>query len=231
MEYAPKQRQMTKCDYVAEQLREKIISGEFKTGSQLPRESDLCEMFGVSRIAVREATKKLNMMGLVEIKQGRGSFVKGVDMGLFMKPLFQLINFDEIDVEAIYTAREVLEGGTAYLAAQNRTEEDVESLQQILISIIRYHEKQDFERLYAADEAFHEAVAKISGNAILLATLQALCEIDTACVKRFNKYLIEYDDCCTEHKAIFDAIAAGNAEEAKQAMICHTRRSKEALLA
>ena len=93
VDYLPKKNQMTKCDYVVEQLKESIISGEFKSGDQLPPEGALCEKFGVSRITVREALKKLNMMGLVEIKQGKGTFVKTVDLGLFMKQLFQLIYF------------------------------------------------------------------------------------------------------------------------------------------
>ena len=112
MDYLPKKNQMTKCDYVVEQLKEQIVSGAYKSGDQLPPEGALCELFGVSRITVREALKKLNMMGLVEIKQGKGTFVKTVDLGLFMKPLLQLIDFEEINVEAIYTTREYIEGGT-----------------------------------------------------------------------------------------------------------------------
>jgi len=122
VDYLPKKNQMTKCDYVVEQLKERIISGEYKSGDQLPPEAALCELFGVSRITVREALKKLNMMGLVEIKQGKGTFVKSADLGIYMKPLLQLVDFDEIDVETIYTAREYIEGSIAYLAARNRTE-------------------------------------------------------------------------------------------------------------
>ena len=57
VDYLPKKNQMTKCDYVVEQLKESIISGEFKSGDQLPPEGALCEKFGVSRITVREALR------------------------------------------------------------------------------------------------------------------------------------------------------------------------------
>ena len=115
-------RQLSKCDYVAQELKTQIIAGKYRSGDQLPPEPALCEMFSVSRITVREALKKLSMMGLVEIKQGKGTFVKSVDLGLFMKPMLQLVDFDEIDIETIYSAREYIEGGIAYLAAQQRTD-------------------------------------------------------------------------------------------------------------
>ena len=125
-------RQLSKCDYVAQELKTQIIAGKYRSGDQLPPEPALCEMFSVSRITVREALKKLSMMGLVEIKQGKGTFVKSVDLGLFMKPMLQLVDFDEIDIETIYSAREYIEGGIAYLAAQQRTDGELAILESIL---------------------------------------------------------------------------------------------------
>lgn len=226
----PKKNQMTKCDYVVEQLKERIISGEYMSGDQLPPEGALCELFGVSRITVREALKKLNMMGLVEIKQGKGTFVKTVDLGLFMKPLFQLIDFEEIDVEAIYTAREYIEGGTAYLAANLRTDFELTVLKNILQGIRQCIVDQDAVKLYEYDQAFHMEVAKAAHNPILLSILQPLEEIDTACVKRFDKYLTIIENCYKEHYDIFKAIEAQDPEAAREAMVTHARNSKIVLL-
>lgn len=230
VDYLPKKNQMTKCDYVVEQLKERIISGEYKSGDQLPPEGALCELFGVSRITVREALKKLNMMGLVEIKQGRGTFVKTVDLGLFMKPLFQLIDFEEIDVEAIYTAREYIEGGTAYQAALLRSEFELAVLRNILQSIRQCIAEQDIVKLYEFDRAFHTEVARAAHNPILLSILQPLEEIDTACVKRFDKYLTTLENCYKEHYDIFKAIEAQEPEAAREAMVAHARNSKIVLL-
>ena len=230
VEYLPKKNQMTKCDYVVEQLKERIVSGEYKSGDQLPPEGALCELFGVSRITVREALKKLNMMGLVEIKQGKGTFVKTVDLGMFMKPLFQLIDFEEINVETIYTAREYIEGGTAYLAATLRSEFELAVLRNILQSIRQCIAEQDIVKLYEFDRAFHTEVAKAAHNPILLSILQTLEEIDTACVKRFDKFLTTLENCYKEHYDIFKAIETQDPEAARQAMIQHARNSKEALL-
>lgn len=230
MSYLPKKNQMTKCDYVVERLKEGIISGEYKSGDQLPPEGALCELFSVSRITVREALKKLNMMGLVEIKQGKGTFVKTVDLGLFMKPLFQLIDFEEIDVEAIYTAREYIEGGTAYLAASARTDVELAVLRSLLQSIRQCIAQQDAVKLYEYDQAFHMQIAKAAHNPILLSILQPLEEIDTACVKRFDKYLTIIENCYKEHYDIFRAIEEQNPEAARQAMVVHARNSKKVLI-
>ena len=229
MEYVAKTGQLTKCDFVTDQIKDKIISGVYKSGDQLPPEPALCEMFGVSRITVRESLKKLNMMGLVEIKQGKGTFVKAIDLGLFMKPLYQLIDFEEIDVEAIYSAREYIEGGTAFLAAQKRTECELITLKSILKSLNVSIQTGDIFKTFSLDSAFHREVAKAAHNAILLACLEALDEINTACVKRYNKYLTLLDNCYSEHFAIFAAIEQQNPEKAREAMVAHARSSKAIL--
>lgn len=169
----------------------------------------------------------MNMMGIVEIKQGKGTFVKTVDLGLFMKPLFQLIDFEEIDVEAIYTAREYIEGGAAYLGASVRTDVELETLRSLLQSIHMCIVEQDAVKLYEYDQAFHMQVARASHNPILLSILQPLEEIDTACVKRFDKYLTTTKDCYNEHYDIYRAIEEKDSDAARQAMVVHARNSKK----
>lgn len=221
---------MTKCDFVTQQLKDKIISGVYKSGDQLPPEGALCEMFGVSRITVREALKKLNMMGMVAIKQGKGTFVKAVDLGLFMKPIYQLIDFEEIDVETIYSAREYIESGTAHLAALNRTEQELSVLGSILQNLKKAIIEDDFFQIYQNDNEFHTQVARAAHNPILLACLETIEEINSACLKRFSKYFTMLDNCYAEHFAIFDAIAKRDPKMAERAIVAHTLSSKEALL-
>ena len=231
MEYMTRRNQMTKCDFVMEQMKEQIFTGKYKSGDQLPPEAALCEMFAVSRITVREALKKLNMMGLVEIRQGKGTFVKTADLGLFMKPLLQLVDFNEIDVQTIYTAREYIEGGIACLAAVNRTEMELTVLRNILQSLQRAFNAQDVMALDDYDRAFHAQLARAAHNPILFAVYQALDDINVACVKRFNKYRNTYlDNCYVEHLKIFSAIEQQLPQQAQQAMIAHARESKAVLL-
>ena len=230
MEYAPKNVQKTKSEFVADQLKKKIISGEYSSGDKLPVESELCLAFGVSRITIREAMKKLNAMGLVEIKQGKGTFVKNVDLGVFMKPLFQLVEFSEINIDAIYTARQYIEGGIAALAAQNRSEEDIANLEKCLQNIAYCGQQGDLEGCYQCDAEFHMALARTAKNPILLAALQAIQDIDDACVKRYDKYLVGYDSSGKEHRNVLDAIIRKDAALAQEEMARHTENSKETLL-
>lgn len=230
MAYNGNPARMTKCDYVTEALKDKIITGVYKTGDQLPPEGILCEMFGVSRITVREALKKLSMMGIIEIKQGKGTFVTSVDLGLFMKPMSQLINFEEIDIEAVYSAREYIESGTAYLAALHRSEQDLSVLRSILKDLKMKIDLGDIVQIVQLDSAFHLAMAKASHNPILYACMETIEELDKACLKRLHQYLVILENCYSEHFKIFHAIEIQDAESAQNAILEHTLNSKRVFL-
>ena len=221
---------VTKCDFVTERLKEMIITGVYKTGEKLPNESTLCEQFNVSRITVREALKKLNMMGILDIRQGKGTFVKQVDLGLFMKPLYQLIDFEDVDIECIYSAREYIENGTAGMAAKKRTEEDLKSLEKILRELKLAIESENLVQVEYLDSSFHLRIAECARNPILYACLQAIEEINRTCLKRFSKYLTLLDDCYEEHYQIYEAVQRQDKEGAIKAMTAHTLSSKKVLL-
>jgi len=230
MEPLNQKKPVSKCDYVVEHLKDKIISGTYRDGDQLPTEPQLCEQYGVSRITIREALKKLNMMGLVDIRQGKGTFVKTVDLSVFMLPLFQRIKFEEVDVEAIYAARAFIEGGTASLAAQNRTEEDLQTLQEIVRMLKQTSDTGDELQADEWDHTFHVAVARIARNSILLACVETLDEISVACLKRHNRIVSMMDHWYQEHYAIYEAIVNQDPDAARKAMELHAQNSKAFLL-
>lgn len=230
MTYIAAEYKVTKCDFVMEQLKDMIITGVYKTGEKLPNEATLCENFGVSRITIREALKKLSMMGILDIRQGKGTFVKQVDLGLFMKPLYQLIDFEDVDIETIYSAREYVENGTARMAAQKRIKEDVDRLQKILRNLKEAVVTENLINVERYDSEFHLEIARCARNPILCACFQAIDEINRTCLKRFSKYLTVLDDCYEEHHRIYEAIRNQDVEEASKAMIAHTLSSKKVLL-
>lgn len=220
---------LSKCDAVAQALQDKIIKGIYKTGDQLPPEAALCEMFGVSRITIRESLKKLSMMGLVSIRQGKGTFVRSVDLGLFMKPMFQMIDFDDLDIDAMYDARFYFESGTARLAAEACTEEDKEEITQILEKMGEAFDRAEIGALAALDVKFHIAIASASKNPILRAAVITLEDITSACRKRLDKYEMFLQDSYRQHQEIFEAIKAGDADAAEAAMQKHALASKKFL--
>ena len=230
MEYVSKVNSQTKCDRVAEQLKDMIIRGVYKSGAQLPPEAALCEMFGVSRITVREGLKKLNMMGLVDIRQGKGTFVRGVDLSTFMKPMYQLVGFEEIDIKTIYDAREIIEGGIASLAAKNRTDEELRELEEILRRLREAIDAGDMVLSTQLDSEFHIYLGKMSHNTLLTATIATIEEISQACVRRVSKYFVSLDDCYTDHYNIYAAVRDRDEAQAIAVMAAHTEASMQLLL-
>lgn len=211
----------TKCDMVTEQLLGEIVNGTFGMGEKLPPENALCERFGVSRITIRESLKRLGTMGIVTIQQGRGTFVNRANLGLLMKPMLQMIEFDDLDIEMIYDARLYVEEGICRLAAANRTEEDLEVLHRLL---------EDMERekhVVAADSLFHIALATASKNPLLKATIMTLEDISNACVERHNLQGRSLESAAADHRAIVEAVEARDADRAAEVMRKHTLDAKE----
>ena len=100
-----------KYDIVADQILEEIRKGRWKVGDRLPPEAELALEFCVSRVCLREGLKKLNVLGIVKIMQGDGTYVNEVNPSEFMKPLFNLLTVTENDIDEIYNARLFVESG------------------------------------------------------------------------------------------------------------------------
>ena len=94
----------SKCTMIVDDVLAKIVNRVYEAGDRLPPENELCEMYGVSRVTIRESLKKLEMMDVISIEQGRGTFVKKYNLGNFMQPMFNLIDFGSFDIRTIYDA-------------------------------------------------------------------------------------------------------------------------------
>lgn len=230
MGYVERVSQQTKCDRVTEQLKSMVIAGVYKPDDKLPSEPELCEMFGVSRITIRESLKKLHVMGMIDIMQGKGTFVKQVDIGTFMKPMYNLIGFEELDIKAIYSAREYIEGGIAFLAAECHSKQELSKLKEILFNLKEAIENEDINLVELLDKNFHLQMAVCSHNKILHACLETIEEISTACKIRVNKYHTMLENCFSTHYEIYRQVSDKNSAGAQLAMIQHTKESCQLLL-
>jgi GntR family transcriptional repressor for pyruvate dehydrogenase complex len=211
-----------KSDIVADDILSKLVNGVWAPGDRLPTEAELCDVYGVSRVTVREGLKKLAMMDVISIQQGRGTFVKGVDLGTFMQPMVNLIDFGDFDVRTIYDARLYIETGTCRLAALHRTEEDLRTLERTLQRMKAVSQAYDLNSLAALrthDAQFHVQIALASKNEVLKA----------AVIKRIHKADYVLQNVCDDHEAILEAIRARDPDAAQQAIAMHTMRSEELL--
>lgn len=222
----------SKCDFVVDDILSKVVNRIYVPGERLPTESELSEAYEVSRVTIRESLKKLEMMDVISIQQGRGTFIKEIGLGNFMQPMFNLIDFGDFDISTIYDARLFIETGTCRLAAKNRTEEDLrvlESLVEKMGEILDSGDERSMLAMQEIDTKFHIRVAVASRNEILKAAVINLEKISAACAERINKSHAVMQDVSKDHRSVLEAIRAKDADAAERAIIEHTLKSKEFL--
>lgn len=153
---------------VSDKLEQMIEEGEYKVGEKIPTEVELMDLFQVSRNTIREAIRSLTSAGVLEVKQGDGTYVKSsnrFDANMSMK-------YAKESLEDIKEARNALEITIAHLAAARRTDEDMEEItekfkkRQIIKDTIRENTMADME--------FHMAIAKACHNKIIFDLYQSI---------------------------------------------------------
>lgn len=202
----------TLYEQVMDQIRDGIVRGVYKKGEMLPSEKELMQMTGVSRITVREALRALAEVGVIETRQGKGSFVL-VDRETLTPDLATAEKQAEYARRFLASdeARLLLEPELARQAAKNATAEDLAQMEKLL-----RHKRSRTVGENAFDE-FHLAVAKAAGNPLLTEFLEHLMELEYQGRSSFSLTLPEdqkrtSDILSDHHRKIFEAIRAGDPE-------------------
>jgi len=207
---------------ISHQLREMITSGELRPGDTLPAERKLAEKFGVGRLIVRDAIKKLEFYGIVRTLPQSGTVGKGKGLLALEGILIDVLDLEETDFASIVETRNLLEIKSAGLAATKRTEEDILSIK----SALKAHEDKINEGSPAEEEDFqlHLQIAEVSGNSMLKLLMRI---ITPDILKNFTAIhpdrAARNKDILREHRDIVDQIVGQNAKEAKNAMRRHLR--------
>lgn len=206
---------------VARILEEGILAGKFAPGEKLATEGELARQFGISRNAVREAIAQLRSAELVETRHGLGTFVVANPV---RKTVFSLPReFDAFELRQIFELRAEVESGAAALAARNRSQDDLSAMRQNLDRLAKAVEMNSSGTEH--DIAFHARIAQASGNRFFREFLEfyAARMADAVAIARGNSarqpgwsQIAQF-----EHEAIYDAIAAGNPDQARAAMWMH----------
>jgi DNA-binding GntR family transcriptional regulator len=196
------------------QLRADILDGRLGPGERLVEES-IAQQASVSRTPVREALRKLEADGLIQVS-GRGLVVAGVDAA---------------DLVELSTVREALEGLAANIATVRRSDVDVATLEQIVDEARQAAGTEDVIALVTLDHLFHEAVWRASGNrylANLLGTLRARIEgvPDDAADSAVRR-----QEAQREHEGILDAIRAQDGAGCQAMAVAHCRAAAASRLA
>lgn len=214
-------------DQVFARLRDLMASGELPPGAPMPSERDLMERFGVGRPAVREALQHMHTMGLITISHGERSRVNALSADSVLSRVDDvarmLLSSEPEQLEHLKDARRMFECGLVRLAAQSATPQDVADLNELIARQGALIGKaQDFVTL---DIAFHNRIAAISGNPILIATSQSMLRW----LFQYHGILLHWsgneDITLAEHQQIADRIASGDADGAVRVMQAHLDRS------
>ena len=198
---------------VSDQLEEMIASGKYTVGNKIPTEPELMEMFQVSRNTIREAIQSLTWAGLLYVKQGDGTYVCATDrFHANMEQKYQKVSLDDIK-----EARNCLEVTIAHLAAQRRTDEDIDNMMEKLKSrkALPIDKKENTD----ADLEFHISVAKACHNTILMDMYESIsCYLESQIADRNENSTLTTNEIDRLHEILFDAILNSQPERAAKAV-------------
>lgn len=201
-------------EVVCETLREAIVDGVLKPGERL-MEIQLAEELGVSRTPVREAIRKLELEGFVIMIPRRGTYVADLSIK---------------DINEVFEVRTALEVLAAGLAAERITEEELEQMERLLVSIGEYIEKGDLEKIVEVDSTFHDILYQATRNDRLVQIINNLREQLT----RFRSISMAYPgrlkNTLEEHSRLVEALAARDHELAERLATEHMENSEQTLL-
>lgn len=210
---------------VASQLRKSIFNGEYLPGQRLPNERELAEIFGTSRIIIREAIWDLKKSGLVEVKRGAlgGAFVQEMRHEAVTSVMRDVASLGKVRPAHIIEVRLIIEPTVAALAAERATEKDLLEMSQYLETIPK---KQTNEYVHW-QIGFHRMVAEASQNPLLAMQVNIFLDFSEDMILNLkNKDRVYHDT--TSHPAILEKIAQRDAEGARRFFYDHLLEIKPA---
>lgn len=208
---------------IVEQIRKLVTEGQLRPGDRLPSERHLAERLQVSRASVREALSALEMMGLLEIRSGEGTYIRQVNIESVIAPLAWVLSVERDTLLELLEVRKILEVQAVGLAAERSDEEDIAELKEIIQKMkIDLETNQIGEK---ADHHFHYAIARATHNKVLIRLMNTISDTMQQTLKASRVKLYEMDQMpqrlYEEHVAVFEAIQAGKASVARDLMLAH----------
>jgi GntR family transcriptional repressor for pyruvate dehydrogenase complex len=202
----------SRVEQVTQSLLKRIADGEFQPGDQIPTEQELSAELHVSRSSVREAIRTLEVLNVVEVRHGTGTFIKNIQPDLLVDPVHLRHFVDHTALLELLELRKIIESESAALAAQRATPDELEVLQKDVHELqkgVWDHRRPD------EDLGFHLDIARATHNPYILEVSRWIVAFYDLDPNIPTKHDVE------DHRHIYDAIQKGDANGARQAMIEH----------
>lgn len=212
------------------QIKEAILSNDFKAGDRLPSERELAEQFQVSRVAIREAIRALENSGFVLTRQGAagGTYVTDLTFDQLASACLDLFLANKISIHELHQVRLLIEPEVARLAALNINQE---SKQRLLQAFKEEHpDGASLSEDVKSATMVHFILADICGNRFLEAIVNSVIKLNAMILEEMKPnppYSIHPPGL---HKPIIDAVLEGDSEAAAEAMRVHTREFYDNLM-
>lgn len=212
---------------------DEILEGRLKRGDQIESDRELAKKLNVGRSAVREALKVLDVLGMIDIRLGQGTYITSRETNFFSVPLSWSLFLDGTQVKSILQVRGALELRAVQLAAQCEDKNKLDKLTDIYYRMQKtFQESKDTDNLQHAlqetlnaDIEFHTCIAECSGNPIILSMLTTIRNF----LKRVSGTgMVDAEQLqavVEEHQKLYGAIISGNVDAATQTVMKHLAAS------
>lgn len=212
----------TISEKVIEQIKEMLSNESLKKGEKLPSERQMAENLQISRTSVREAIKELEIMGLIESKQGEGNYIKNNFEDILFEPFSTMFLLKESNPQEILELRNIIEKGTVVLAAERITTEELQEIRKLLDTAKDSDSEYDLVKL---DVLFHYKIAQASKNFLLQSILNAVSSLIESSIKDIRKNILVEENhkeiIKQQHNSIYEALKNNDPKIAEDAMSNH----------
>jgi GntR family transcriptional repressor for pyruvate dehydrogenase complex len=215
-------------EQIVSQIQALIEKGRLKHGDQLPPERELAAIFKVSRHSVREAIRILEQKNILKSRPGSGTFIILEDESSVVEFLAKAIHREKNTLSEIFEFRELLEPQVAGLAALNATGKDILALEDLLDR--QQKERDNIIASKELDEKFHLALAKATGNSVLMQVVELFSHILLKSRDEYSQSPHRNKLSIQGHQEILGAVKDGDPAAAKKLMASHLHAIRELVL-
>lgn len=207
-------------------LLDYISSGSIKPGEKLPTERQLQDNLGVGRSAIREAIKVLTVLGILEVRQGDGTYLKKADSGLLLESIEWGLFLGENRITDLIEARKEIELSIVKLAAERCSDEEINELEMIL----RKLKNSTIEDFVELDISFHLKVAQMSKNTVFIGILSSIQSLLRTWIKLVIEDVGETQFSYNDHYNVYQAISKRDPDACVEAMNNHLQDATKRLM-
>ena len=211
---------MAVTDEAIEKIKAMIVSGELGPGDRLPPEKELAERLGLSRNSMREAVKALEVIRVLDVRRGDGTYVTSLEPHLLLEAISFVVDMhDDDSLLELFAVRRMLESQATGLAAGNATPEEAQALVDEIDGV---QPGISIDDLVEHDLRFHREIVRLAGNSYLFSLIDSLnSQTLRARVWRGLTEQNAVERTLAEHRAIADAVAAHDSALATSLATAH----------